>query len=614
MPNWVSDGWDDLKRDLLATGDNWEAWTTWYEERVFGYTPNTTFEVMRVVEVPDAAWDAGPLSANNFIQQLDLFSRGKTKPNEGDPPDPKDSITFQRWLSAKPREWAALIAVRAALRKLGTLRSSPGDATLLSIFRAISASRYAALNPESSKVARDAAEFLRERTTQMAIAAFYAASAAGAEDAASRAVTIMSDTGLGYDPTGDPAIVQDALWLVEGRSAREVARAPLWHGEVPPDMPKAWLEFAGILRANGKHWQVWVDWYNYVFEGSPPSILRNDVWEAAFVGIPKPLPWDAGAQSVNTEIAARLDHISRFLPSKKQETVEQIAQGIEESSSSAPLFILVEGRLRYKQATPIDQIGERRTLVEERLFELQSLCDLRANEQPKFKRLVEEYGAALSKIESHAGAYRLFLAGFDIETFLKIKSHSMPDRERNPPLDADQLFATQSLIVAHAGLITLFPDIQSVATELDRYRQMSESLDALRDRILDPVFQQLLQAAEIFDNDTLAVASEIQIMDQTATNAGVSITQGAASVKHSWIRGALAAIGQYVLKQGREISKVARDAAVKESVVQVMKHPDQLVVSMVTFLAESKSILLSLANKLQAQFGWIASLLSHLGL
>jgi hypothetical protein len=317
---------------------------------------------------------------------------------------------------------------------------------------------------------------------------------------------------------------------------------------------------------------------------------------------------------VNTEIAARLDLISHFLRPDKQETVEKIARDIEESSRSAPLFVPFKGRLRYKQAAPIDKIGERRALVQERLFALQRLCDLRANEQPEFKSLVEGYGEALSKIDSNTGAYRLFLAGFDIETFLKIKSQSTPDRERNPPLDADQLFATQSLIVAHAGLVTLFPDIQSITTELDRYRQMSESLDALRDRILDPVFQQLAHATQIFDDDTLAVASEIQMIDQTATKIGVPITQGAASVKHSWIRGALAAIGQYVLRQGREISKAARDATVKESVAQLMKNPDQLIVSMVTFLAKSKSILLSLADMLHAQFGWIASLLSNLRL
>jgi hypothetical protein len=299
-------------------------------------------------------------------------------------------------------------------------------------------------------------------------------------------------------------------------------------------------------------------------------------------------------------------------PERRITVVERIAQEIEKSSGSAPLFVPVEGRLHYEQTPPIDPLSERKDLVQERLFSLQLLCDRRANEHPEFKSLVDRYGAAISKIGSHGGAYGLFLAGFEIETFLKIKSQLEPDRERNPPLEADQLFAIQSLIIAHAGLITLFPDIQNITTELDRYRQMSESLDALRNRILDPIFQQLSHAAKIFDDATLEIASEVRMVDKNATNARASVTQGLTSLKHSWIRGALAAMGQYVLRQVREIGKIARDTAVKEGATEVMKHPDQLVASIVSFLAESKSILLSLADTLQTQFGWIASLLHHL--
>jgi hypothetical protein len=60
------------------------------------------------------------------------------------------------------------------------------------------------------------------------------------------------------------------------------------------------------LRDNGKHWQAWVDWYDYVLEGSPPATQQDDDWETAFVDIPQPLPWGAGAESVNAEIAVRL--------------------------------------------------------------------------------------------------------------------------------------------------------------------------------------------------------------------------------------------------------------------------------------------------------------------
>src|SRR5882672_10219168 len=106
------------------------------------------------------------------------------------------------------------------------------------------------------------------------------------------------------------AIFRDAFRLVHGIPPEQVARAPLWRpaeeGGTPPAVRQAWHELASVLRHNGEHWQVWVDWYDYVLEGSPPATLRDDVWETAFVEIPQPLPWHAGPKSVNTEIAARL--------------------------------------------------------------------------------------------------------------------------------------------------------------------------------------------------------------------------------------------------------------------------------------------------------------------
>jgi hypothetical protein len=305
-PDWVNDGWEALKLRLLAADENWDVWISWYEDRMFGNTTDTALEVARAADVPESVWKEGPKSANAFIRQL----RGMhLKHGTEDPPDPGNKFAFHEWLSAKPREWATVIAARAALRLLATLGASPGDTTLLSIFRAISASRYAVMHPELTRVASHAAAFLRGRTTQMTIAAFYAASAAGAEDAPSRAITI-SDLGHGLEPTGTAAILGDAFALVRGTPPQALARAPLWRpaneGGTPPAVRRAWRNLAQVLGDNSRHWQVWIDWYDYVLEGSPSAAQRDDAWEAAFVDVPTQLPWDAGAESVNTEIAARL--------------------------------------------------------------------------------------------------------------------------------------------------------------------------------------------------------------------------------------------------------------------------------------------------------------------
>ena len=144
----------------------------------------------------------------------------------------------------------------------------------------------------------------------MAVLAFYAAFAVGAVDSPSRAVDIISHIKDPPDPAATAAILRDSFALAHGTPPQALARAPLWRpaneGGTPPAVRQAWRNRAQVLRENGKHWQVWVDWYDYVLEGSPPATQRDDAWERAFVDLPKPLPWHAGAQSVNTEIAARL--------------------------------------------------------------------------------------------------------------------------------------------------------------------------------------------------------------------------------------------------------------------------------------------------------------------
>jgi hypothetical protein len=107
---------------------------------------------------------------------------------------------------------------------------------------------------------------------------------------------------------------------------------------------------------------------------------------------------------------------------RRDEAIERIAESIEESASSAPVFVPVGGRLHYQQTAAVDRIDERKAEVVERHSRLKHLCDLRVNEHPEFRRLVDAYGAALAKLTPHTGAYGLFLAGAEVETFLKIKA------------------------------------------------------------------------------------------------------------------------------------------------------------------------------------------------
>src|SRR5262249_31788493 len=109
---------------------------------------------------------------------------------------------------------------------------------------------------------------------------------------------------------GDALIVavikEDATRLQEkAMTPIQLAAAPLWPRQPPPHFLGDWEGLSEALRARGKHWSVWTDWYNGVLVGG----ARTEAENAAFTDLPGELPWDIGEDAVNTEIARRLTEI-----------------------------------------------------------------------------------------------------------------------------------------------------------------------------------------------------------------------------------------------------------------------------------------------------------------
>jgi hypothetical protein len=293
---------------------------------------------------------------------------------------------------------------------------------------------------------------------------------------------------------------------------------------------------------------------------------------------------------------------------------EQIELSIVSAAETAPSFRAYRGRIRYDEAPAKKRISEHKAITKERCAELERICALRVNEQPALKSIVDKYAIALKKLRKDRGAYRLFILGLDIETYIKIKNSVPPDPDRNPPLDADILFAVQSLMIAHAGLVALFPDVERSARELDQYRELSLPIDSLRNRVLEPVLHQLAESKDIFDADTLQITREIEELQEIHQTGDMAPTRGVFSTMHAWLRGALSSMGQFILRQVREITKATRDALVKEVVAAIVKDPDRLTAAIMSFLGHAKPMLLALANTFDTAFGWIRALLSLLGL
>jgi hypothetical protein len=175
------------------------------------------------------------------------------------------------------------------------------------------------------------------------------------------------------------------------------------------------------------------------------------------------------------------------------------------------------------------------------------------------------------------------------------------------------LQAIDALVIAHAGLMALFPDVEATTRELDEYRQHAESLDALHNRVLDPALELLNRAEELLDFETALVTQQvIELGTLEGKPAHPAPTRGEVAVKHRWLRGIMTAIGTRVVQQTKAIAKAGRDALVKEGVSALIKNSDKLTGTMLHLLQQGRAQLVALAHSLPSAFGWIQSLYEFL--
>jgi hypothetical protein len=66
------------------------------------------------------------------------------------------------------------------------------------------------------------------------------------------------------------------------------------------------------------------------------------------------------------------------------------------------------------------------------------------------------------------------------------------------------------------------------------------------------VLDQLTLSRGIFDEETQKITKEIKELSDIEESAGLPPSQGTTATKHAWLRGALASIGQYILRQTKE--------------------------------------------------------------
>ena len=92
----------------------------------------------------------------------------------------------------------------------------------------------------------------------------------------------------------------DAAVIDSGRSAAELAGAPLWMNGAPRWAAEVWRDLKSALLAADENWDVWTDWYEARLAGDaahPP----NESLEVARATIPEEI-WKQGPAVVNAEI------------------------------------------------------------------------------------------------------------------------------------------------------------------------------------------------------------------------------------------------------------------------------------------------------------------------
>ena len=125
MPQDILVLWLGLKDKLTALNENWEVWTNWYEDRLWGTdNPQSRPLIMALerdrIRVPsDEDWKQGPAQVNDILAELeDRYRRpGGSGGTEGSPTPPDDPPFV--FISYKREDEADARALRDALALLG---------------------------------------------------------------------------------------------------------------------------------------------------------------------------------------------------------------------------------------------------------------------------------------------------------------------------------------------------------------------------------------------------------------------------------------------------------------------------------------------------------------
>jgi hypothetical protein len=427
------------------------------------------------------------------------------------PPNPTDFSQFSSWLARQPRRWSVVIAARAAFRAVPLAQGERNLAAIaLPVFRATAIARFAAMYPKRAKAVRPVAaaaahafgdfdvrqQFSIEKnerlpTSVVRYAALQAASSIGVEPstgshAAAAAVDafIIGPANVSGRDEAYAAVAVDARRLDHAEiEPVQLARAPLWPTSVPPAVAIDWYRLAADLSVLGHHWQVWIDWYSDSI-GSAPVHDWTEPELAAFTDVQgkypwnDKLPWEDGAEAVNTAIARRLERLRP--PSSVPSTATPLPP-----QGPGPHFGLSEIDLIDRSPpSDVDSVGNDLGRIRQLLPLVQQYAEvlsrqLAGNKYPELEKAVRDYHAAIAVTDKSDIAWgEVFGLGVFLQNAADAARREIKDRML-PELEDTALTTLESLLRLHGPLILASNEGRELSAQADAFQMTREEIATL---------------------------------------------------------------------------------------------------------------------------------------